>query len=235
MSKTEQLAMFLKSNRDVIGKVVDFHPATDRLCQVDLTANNPNLTAKIISNSDKFSAWVNSLLTANNCKYGIGGYFEHRTIYKGIPLFETQEGARLLHLGVDIWAGAGTVVYSPLAGKIHSFADNKNFGDYGPTIILKHELNGLKLFTLYGHLNRACLKGLSVGMGISKNQKLGEFGDINENGQWPPHLHFQLMFDMQGNQGDYPGACLFTEKEKFLLNIPDPQLLLNFPKAVNTL
>ena len=63
--------------------------------------------------------------------------------------------------------------------------------------------------------------------------KIGKFGAIEENGQWPPHLHFQLMCDIEGNQGDYPGACRFSEKEKYLNNIPNPQLILNFPKAIN--
>ena len=45
---------------------------------------------------------------------------------------------RRLHLGVDIWADAGTPVYVPLDGRIHSFRDNNHFGDYGPTVILQH-------------------------------------------------------------------------------------------------
>ena len=233
MSKTAQLAEFLDKNANIIGKVVDFNSATDQLFQIDLTANNTDLTSQIISNPVKFTDWINKLLSANNCKYGVGGYFEHRTIYKGIPLFETSNGPRLLHLGVDIWAEAGTAVYSPLDGVVHSFADNNNHGDYGPTIILEHNLPLIKLYTLYGHLNRQCLEGLSVGSLIKKDQKLGEFGNIIENGNWAPHLHFQLMFDLEGKKGDYPGACLFTEKEIFLANIPDPQLLLKFPKTVN--
>jgi hypothetical protein len=48
-----------------------------------------------------------------------------------------------------------------------------------------------------------------------------------ENGNWPPHLHFQLIIDMQGMKGDYPGVCKFSERERYLANCPDADLLLN--------
>ena len=187
-----------------------------------------------ISDTVKFDRWVTKKLSDNDCMYGVGGYMEHRTIYKSIPLFDNgKDEPRFLHLGVDIWAAAGTAVYSPLQGKVHSFNDNHNHGDYGPTIILEHDLAGLKLYSLYGHLSCKNLDALYAGMPVAVNQKIGDFGDIEENGHWPPHLHFQLMFDMEGKRGDYPGACRFSEKERYLKNIPDPQLILGFPGVVN--
>ena len=234
MDLSARLASYIKAHPDAAGKVVYFDPGADRLYLLDLTAGNKELDAATITDTGKFDGWVTKKLRDNKCRYGIGGYMEHRTIYAGIPLFDNGlDEPRFLHLGVDVWADAGTPVYSPLMGKVHSFQDNNNHGDYGPTIILEHDLNGLTLYTLYGHLSRKNLDGLNVGMTVSVNQKIGNSGKIEENGHWPPHLHFQLMFDMEGKQGDYPGACRFSEKEKYLKNIPDPQLLLQFPKAVN--
>ena len=154
---------------------------------------------------------------------------EHRTIYSRSEHFNTADEPRRLHLGVDIWANAGTLVYAPLSGHIHSFHDNNNHGDYGPTIIMQHNLDDLELYSLYGHLSRNDLKGLQVGARIDKGQKLGSFGNADENGHWPPHLHFQLMFAMEGMAGDYPGVAKFSEKAKWLKNIPDPNLILRFP------
>lgn len=234
MDASTQLAAYFKSHPDVAGKVADFNADADRLFHLDLTAGNKELDKTIVSNPEKLDKWVFGKLADNGCKYGIGGYMENRTIYAGIPLFDNGvDEPRFLHLGVDIWAAAGTAIYAPLPGKIHSFNDNNNHGDYGPTIILEHDLDGLLLYSLYGHLSRKDLKGLRVDDPIGINQKIGSFGAIAENGHWPPHLHFQLMFDMEGQQGDYPGACRFSEKEKYLKNIPDPQLILQFPKAVN--
>jgi murein DD-endopeptidase MepM/ murein hydrolase activator NlpD len=228
MNKHLFLENFIKTHPNEIGKVVDFDPKTDRLYPLDFTASNTELSPEDVNNTAKFSAWVNKKLHEHKARYGIGGYMEHRTLYARSQLFNTEDEPRRLHLGVDIWAAAGTSVYAPINGHIHSFGDNDHFGDYGPTIILQHELDGLILYTLYGHLNRECLENLTVGDPIAKNQQMAVFGSEDENGHWPPHLHFQLMFDMEGCYGDYPGVGKYSEKEKLILNIPDPNLILRF-------
>jgi peptidoglycan LD-endopeptidase LytH len=233
MSASVLLATFVKTHHDAVAKVVDFNADTDRLYQFDLTIGNKDLDAATIADTDKFSRWVNQKLDDNNCKYGVGGYMENRNIYAHSPLFNEGETPRRHHLGVDIWAKAGTSIYSPLAGKVHSFKDNNNLGDYGPTIILEHNVDGLQLHSLYGHLSRKSLEGLAVGQAIAAGEAIGDLGDLGENGHWPPHLHFQLIFDIEGKEGDYPGVCSLDEKEKYRKNIPDPQLILRFPKAVN--
>jgi murein DD-endopeptidase MepM/ murein hydrolase activator NlpD len=228
MDKHAQLQKFITENPEKVGKVVDFDPQRDRLYPFDFTEANTGLSADVVADTSQFNAWVSKKLMENNCRYGIGGYMEHRTLYARSELFNTDDEPRRLHLGVDIWAGAGTPVYAPLEGIIHSSSDNNNHGDYGPTIILEHQLNGLLLYTLYGHLSRKDLEGLHTGEKIEKGQQLGSFGNMDENGHWPPHLHFQLMFDIEGNYGDYPGVGKFSEKEKYLKNIPDPALILQF-------
>jgi hypothetical protein len=212
----------------VFGKVVDFDAATDNLLTLNLTKENTELTADIISNVAKFGSWVNDKLKQHKCSYGIGGYMEYRSIYIGIPLFETTDEPRLLHLGIDIWGDSSTPVYAPMDGIIHSFADNNHHGDYGPTLILQHDLNGLTFYSLYGHLSRKNLEGLSIGIPIKRGQLIANLGTADENGHWPPHLHFQLMLNMEGNMGDYPGACRLSEKDRYLENIIDPALVLGF-------
>ena len=229
MDKTTQLAAYVKANPGTIGKVVDFDATADSLYQLDFTANNTGLEADTVADSSKFSIWINERLRANNCRYGIGGYMEHRTIYARSKHFDTEGEPRRLHLGVDIWGAAGIPVYTPFDGVVHSFQDNSTFGDYGPTIILQHNLDGLILYSLYGHLSRKSLEGLSVDFPVKANQQIAALGHMEENGSWPPHLHFQLMFDMEGKQGDYPGVCGVSEKGRYIKNIPDPNLLLRFP------
>lgn len=232
MDATERLAAYFYAHPDTIGKLVDFNPAADRLYHFNFTATNTELNADTFSDTVKFDHWITQTLRDNNCRYGIGGYMEHRTIYARSAHFDADDEPRRLHLGVDIWSTAGTPVYSPLPGKVHSFQNNNNFGDYGPTIILEHDLDGLMLYSLYGHLSLKSLDGLYTGKLINANQQIATLGDLDENGHWPPHLHFQLMFDMEGKQGDYPGVCKFSEKSIYLKNIPDPQVILKFPKAV---
>jgi murein DD-endopeptidase MepM/ murein hydrolase activator NlpD len=231
MNNHKQLEHFIAGHPESIGKLVFFDPKRHNLLQLDLTSQNPGLTTEIIDSTQQLSEWIFAELKKNKCKYGIGGYFEDRALYARSQLFNTTDETRSLHLGVDIWGDAETTVYTPIAGKVHSFQDNNNEGDYGPTVILEHDLDGLKLYSLYGHLSTESLMGLDVGMPMAKGEPVGHFGDANENGNWPPHLHFQLMFDMQGYKGDYPGACRISEREAYQQNIPDPGLILRFPKS----
>jgi peptidoglycan LD-endopeptidase LytH len=233
MHATERLADWLKHHPQNSFKVVDIDPATDRLYRLDLTANNTELSPALVNDATRFDQWVNQKLTTNHCRYGIGGYIELRTIYDNREQFETDgQERRNLHLGVDVWGDAGTPVYAPLAGTVHSFQDNNHFGDYGPTIILQHDMDGLMLYSLYGHLSRHNLAGLQVGQKIEAGQLIANLGKPEENGSWPPHLHFQLMLDMDGYWGDYPGACRLSEKAKYLEIIPDPEVLLGLEAVI---
>jgi murein DD-endopeptidase MepM/ murein hydrolase activator NlpD len=144
----------------------------------------------------------------------------------GTAMADTTSEPRRLHLGVDIWGPAGTKVMAPLGGIVHSFAFNNNDSDYGATIILTHHLDGIGFHTLYGHLSLNSLKNLYEGQHITKGEVIAEFGMRFENGNWPPHLHFQVIADMQGWKGDYPGVCRFSERMQWLAGCPDPNIIL---------
>ena len=118
-------------------------------------------------------------------------------------------------------------MFAPLAGVVHSFQDNANFGDYGPTIILEHTYEGKPLYSLYGHLTRSSLDGLYEGKPVQAGDKLAEIGPYPENGDWPPHLHVQLMTDMLGRRGDFPGVCSLNDRAYYLSICPDPNQLLH--------
>jgi len=137
-----------------------------------------------------------------------------------------QGASRTIHLGIDIWGVADTPVYAPMQATVHSFNFNNAFGDYGTTIILQHTIEDFYFHTLYGHLSLKSIENLKQGETIEKGQWIGSFGEAEENGHWPPHLHFQIVIDMQGMKGDYPGVCAFAEREKYLSNCPDPDLIL---------
>ncbi|HET7897327.1 MAG TPA: DUF559 domain-containing protein, partial [Flavisolibacter sp.] len=111
------------------------------------------------------------------------------------------QGARRLHLGIDIWGKPHTKVMAPLDGIVHSFAFNNAYGDYGATIILTHNLDGMMFHTLYGHLSLNSMKNMYEGDVVRKGDVFAEFGLPFENGQWPPHLHFQIIRDMEGMKG----------------------------------
>jgi murein DD-endopeptidase MepM/ murein hydrolase activator NlpD len=218
-----------KLKQGIYQPIVTFDATKSKLLLLDFTETNTELTSDIIDNTTKFSAYINTKLQTANAKFGIGGYNEHRTVYSRSKVFDatnSEEEPRRLHLGVDIWGKAGEPVYAPLNGLVHSFAFNDRFGDYGATIILFHELDGFQFHSLYGHLSLRDLDGLTEGKLIQAGEEIAHFGEPKENGHWPPHLHFQLIIDMEGNKGDYPGVCKFSEREKYLANCPDPDILL---------
>jgi peptidoglycan LD-endopeptidase LytH len=152
-----------------------------------------------------------------------GGYGEDRRTYTS-PLFASAGAEpRTVHLGLDLFAAAGTPVFAPLAGHIHSFADNARLGDYGPTLILEHApAPHLRFHTLYGHLDRASLSGWRLGAEVQAGQRLGAMGERAENGDWPSHLHIQVIVDIGDHVGDYPGVCRRSERAHWLAICPDP-------------
>ncbi|MEM8616488.1 MAG: peptidoglycan DD-metalloendopeptidase family protein [Pseudomonadota bacterium] len=161
-----------------------------------------------------------------------GGYLEVRGIYES-PLFNTGiEEPRNLHLGVDLFAPAGTVLRAPLDSRVHSFQVNGGPLDYGPTIILQHDVTSdLTFWTLYGHLSAESLKGLAEGDALPRGQDFAKLGDSTVNGGWAPHLHFQIILDLQGRSGDFPGVCKVSEREKWAEVCPSPYALLGLPLA----
>lgn len=227
------LAAILGLHRIDFHPVVPFDPLEDKLVRMDFTEANLALTGEVINNMDLFSAYVDSVLSMSGARYGIGGYGEHRTVYSRSRVFDAKEGdePRRLHLGLDIWGKAGTPVYAPLDAVVHSFAFNDHYGDYGATIILEHSFHGYQFYSLYGHLSTADLK-LHEGKRIDKGDEFAHFGEPAENGHWPPHLHFQLIQNVGGLKGDYPGVCRFSERSHYLANCPDPDLVANLGRFV---
>jgi len=201
----------------------------DKFIKLDFTANNKELETLDLVDTASFSAYVFNKIYAAGAKMGIGGYMENRVIYRRSEHFSaSNEVQRNIHLGIDLWAVAGTPVYAPLDAKVHSFKNNANFGDYGPTIILEHSYQGKPLYTLYGHLSLGSLDGLYDGKTIQAGDKIAEIGDYPINGDWPPHLHFQVMTDMLGMHGDFPGVCAEADREKFAKICLNPDFLLGF-------
>ena len=193
---------------------------------LDFSENNKDLLSRNLTETSVFSSYVFEEMLSQNQYIGIGGYDENRVIYRQREHFTNLENARSIHLGVDIWADAGEPVYAPIAGEVHSFAFNNHFGDYGPTIILKHVLEDLPFYTLYGHLSLQSLDKLYVGKLINAAEQIATIGTFPENGDWPPHLHFQIINEIGKYNGDFPGVSSLVDREYFLSLCPDPNLIL---------
>ncbi|MEO0340075.1 MAG: phosphotransferase, partial [Bacteroidota bacterium] len=200
----------------ISNNAADFHqvvPLEDRkLHHLDLRVGG-----KVLGNYAQFSTTdymhktIFRYLEDQQADIGIGGYLETRPFYT-TDAYEVigNEGPqwRSVHIGLDFWDKAGVAVYAPLNGTIHSFQNNDADCDYGPTIILEHQVSeALKFYTLYGHLSLDSLDGLYVGKPIEVGERIASIGPAPENGNWPPHLHFKVILDMIGKVGDFPGVA----------------------------
>ncbi len=208
-------------------RLLPFNFAHDPYVVLDFTANNPDLATLDLTDIHTFDEYVSEKLREAGAVVGVGGYGENRVIYRNSGHFTpTDDEPRTVHLGVDFWAEAGTSVFVPVDGIVHSFADNAGYANYGPTIILEHQTDGFPRYSLYGHLSRTSLAYLYEGKPVQAGEKLAELGPYPENGDWPPHLHFQLMHDMLSLQGDFPGVCRLSERDYWLALCPDPNPFL---------
>ena len=156
----------------------------------------------------------------------LGRYLEPRLVYQGNQFID-QRNRRTIHLGVDIFFKAGTAVFSPLDGIVYGAADNASEFDYGPTLILEHETDaGTKFWTLYGHLDRLSLKRFKLGQKVEKGRLIGNLGSRSVNGNWSPHLHFQLITDILNASANFPGVANSQFLEVWKRISPNPSVLL---------
>lgn len=218
---------WVKTQQGNFASVVDF--TNQKTTFIDLSVGSLDLgNNSNFEDIQKFERTINRFLEDKEAQIAWGGYGEVRPIYT-TDAYQTEgnNGAqwRTVHLGMDFWTTAETPVFAPLDGIVHSFADNKGDCNYGPTIILQHTVSEeLTFYTLYGHLTLDSLEGLQEGMKIQKGQQIAKIGTSLVNGNWPPHLHFQILLDTLGEKGDFAGVAYPHEKEVWLSICPNPIL-----------
>lgn len=206
-------------------KVIDANISYQHYQPIDLSISNNNLLG--LKNADDFEAYINDYLKQNNAKVAFGGYNEFRNLYKRSTIFNDLDlEERNIHIGIDLWIKEGTPVLAALDGIVHSFDYNVGIGNYGPTIILKHQIDGIEFYTLYGHLSIESIETLKVGVTFKGGEQLGTLGDPSVNGDYAPHLHFQIISKIEEYVGDYPGVSNKSDLDFYLKNCPDPNLLL---------
>ncbi|MFN8343277.1 MAG: aminotransferase class III-fold pyridoxal phosphate-dependent enzyme [Cyclobacteriaceae bacterium] len=181
-----------------------------------------------LADSEKLDRAIRKMMGGS--LYAFGRYDEARAIY-ATDAYQVvgNDGAewRTVHIGLDLFAPAGTPVVAACDGEIFSVANNAAERDYGPTIILRHQpVDGLVFYTLYGHLSLDSLEGRQRGDVVKAGAEIGAVGDRSVNGNWTPHLHFQVMLDMLDKEGDFPGVCVPSQRDVWKALCPDPFWLL---------
>lgn len=225
-------ARWLATHADEIGPVVEVDLSTEPVLVLDLSVGSPDIASlDDIRDVERFSASIFERMRSAGVRVGVGRYDEARLFYTAAQFATGDPYAerRTIHLGVDLFMAPGSPVFAPLEGVVHSFRDNNLPVDYGPTIVLQHTVDDIVFYTLYGHLSRASLDELLPGKPVRRGEQIGWLGTHEVNGGWPPHLHLQIIGDLLGMEGDFPGVGTPSQRALWTSLSPDPNLLLRIP------
>jgi hypothetical protein len=167
---------------------------------------------------------INRTMMEAGTAFSFGRYAEPRDLYSNDDFAGgDSEESRTIHMGIDLFCIANTPVCSPLDATVEIVADNARELDYGPMVILRHPVeSGSDFFTLYGHLSMDTLERVSQGQEISAGEQIATIGTPPTNGNWPPHLHFQLINDLLDLGVDFPGVALKSQQDYWLGLSPSP-------------
>ncbi|WP_373075564.1 aminotransferase class III-fold pyridoxal phosphate-dependent enzyme, partial [Zeaxanthinibacter enoshimensis] len=157
-----------------------------------------------------------------------GGYLEPRPLYTSgayDKLGNYGRENRTIHLGIDFWLPAGTPVHALWDGEVVTAVNDEGEKEYGGLVILKHHEGGMTFYTLHGHLTVAGATRHKPGDIIRAGEEIAPLGNYPENGNWAPHLHFQLMLSMLHYKTDFPGVTYYRQLPVWSSICPDPNLL----------
>jgi len=231
--RRERVVDFLRG-RTAFASVLGVDARTEPSIVLDLSVASPLLSGDTRQNDEpSLTRRVDEIMRDAGVRVSIGRYDEPRLLYVA-PAFalgpRLTDEHRTIHIGLDLFADAGTPVFAPLDGEIVGFKDNGMNQDYGPVIILRHRTDdGTEFFTLYGHLSRASLEGLSVGKRVKAGERIATLGAANVNGGWTPHLHLQVITDLLELDTDFPGVAPPTQRAAWTSLCPDPNLIVRVP------
>ncbi|HEX6639840.1 MAG TPA: phosphotransferase, partial [Thermoanaerobaculia bacterium] len=233
-ASSTRVRKWLHSQRSSMAPVLDIDLRTEPVTVLDLSIGSALISGDERENAEPaLTQRVFGAMRNAGVHVGVGRYDEPRLLYTSSffgggasPL----EERRTIHIGLDLFAEAGTPVYAPLDGTVHAFADNHAPLDYGPLIILRHETDeGTEFFTLYGHLSRQSLEGLAVGKRIARGERIATMGTPEENVGWTPHVHLQIITDLLDLGTDFPGVARASQRAVWRSFSPDPNLLVGIP------
>ena len=240
---TAQVVAALERAAPDAGPVLDPDPRTVPTVTLDLSVESGDDGGTFDpTDHSAFSQRLFDEMRDAGAAVGIGRYDEVRWWYTGdafrAPGDEMDEW-RTVHLGVDLFAESGTPVLAPLGGRVVAARDNADRLDYGPTIILEHELEAqaddgdgdgpVRFRTLFGHLSPESIPAVTPGEAVEPGRTIGWIGAPPDNGDWAPHLHFQIVVDALDYEGTFPGVAAPSARGVWTAVSPDPNHLLRLP------
>ena len=230
------IVRWLQEHSAEIGPIVEPDLQAENIPVFDLSAGSPEI-GNILETCDTglLAQKLSGRMQAARSPVGIGRYNEARIIHTSIEQHvDTNDGPAwpTIHLGLDLFLAAGSPVYAPLAGVVHSFSQHDESGG-SATLVLEHTINEdrLTFYTLYGNVSPESLSALHKGMRLEQGMPIARISGESSGESLPPHLHVQLTTDMLDRQGDFPAYVLPGERDVWRSLCPDPNLIVGIPTA----
>ena len=157
-----------------------------------------------------------------------GGYLEPRALYTSTAYDKVgNKGreSRSIHLGIDYWLPEKTPVHALFEGEVVIAVNDAGEKEYGGLVVLKHQIEDFSFYTLYGHNTIESATKHKIGDLILKGEKIAELANHPENGNWAPHLHFQVILSLFDYKIDFPGVAFLSQIDVWKSVCPDPNLL----------
>ncbi|MFD2206455.1 aminotransferase class III-fold pyridoxal phosphate-dependent enzyme [Kiloniella antarctica] len=224
---SRKLVQWLSAHADEIGPIVQHDLSPDNVLVLDLSPISVN-DEGIPRSAEDATNVIFKMMEEAGAAVGVGSYLEDRDVYKG-DFFETvdPDEKRTVHLGIDLFLAAYEPLHAPLDGIVRVHNDNTRDYDYGPVVILEHKTDdGQVFYTKYGHLSRTSLELWEDGKEFKKGDVIGFLGPYPENGNWAPHVHFQLLLDLMDMKNDVCGVAARSEINVWASVCPSPNLIL---------
>ncbi len=230
-AKAETTIAWLKGNQGAFSALMEGCVDLSQAPMVALSVEHSSIP------QDPFSIRASEAqqLCSDHRTVALGYYLEPRLVYTD-EAFKSgpwpTSNRRTVHLGVDVFASAGTALYSPMAATVEAVDNRKANLDYGGVVILRHQTPaGDGFYSLYGHLNPASVVQLKVGQELASGDLFAHLGEPCDNGGWQPHAHVQLALSIDGMGHDWPGTADPDDLLLWQELCPNPAVLLNLEAA----
>jgi len=228
MNFSQSLLADIEAEQITLEKIV----ATDLNAIVLDLSSGSTLQGKSIKGLDvaELGELIDATMEAADTEFAFGRYAEPRELYSNDNFAVGAGEARTIHLGVDLFCAADTPIFTPLDGTIEIVANNARDLDYGPMVVVHHAVAETgSFYTLYGHLSLDTLERVSPGQAVRAGEQIAAVGAPPINGNWPPHLHMQLIVDLLGLGADFPGVATRSQQDYWFELSPSPALF--FPEC----
>jgi 4-aminobutyrate aminotransferase-like enzyme/Ser/Thr protein kinase RdoA (MazF antagonist) len=180
------------------------------------------------NNLDVFQFKIDQLQKEVPNKILAGGYLEPRNLYTSTEyntIGNYGKQSRTIHLGIDFWLPKNTPVHALFDGEVVIAENNIGDKEYGGLLVLKHQQKECCFYTLYGHNTAKSVLRHPIGSTIKKGEQIAVLASYPENGNWAPHLHFQVMLSLLAYKTDFPGVAYYNEIDVWKSICPNPNLL----------